>query len=1555
MVKRRNTKRFKTKRFWKKVLINFSIVLTVGCVLFVGVPVAVSYAAHDRVALKGVYDKKGNLINHGWTLANISARIQDGYKTITGNNAQWGNHVGRSGYGTNADTANKWMKQKGKLSKEQIHGQGWFSDGSKLESQGLYKYAESVGIDPKAYKSNKSLLAAVSKHLNKKAAEVDRSGEEQKRMWGRVGKEQAQQRKTYSNWTSGLLKTRGKLNKKESKEVSDYLAKHGGTKGSDKWYKALETALGKYATGEAAKELKNTEKKKKKDQENVGEGEKKTTAEDVQKMLDKGEMPEPTTLSGKIGRALLNAFWSSSVAGWLEKSGAGATIFAGETSAAQLATDVQNNVMTLIYPATSSYSSMKQVSDWLQPAFMAMAMSILGIVLICSTGRMGAGQAMGDPAQSRAAWYRTLVDIVISSILIGGFGMMVNMVLQFNGDILIAFANFMSGLVPEGAKSSVFDTAIRLGFDKTTINSIASGAILGGSEFSGVIFEIVYLLAYLGLSVYVKYYYFVRAITFTILIAIGPIFMAFWSSNFGKQRTIAWSRDFLGTVFIQCIQALTITFMALFMDWNNGRITSLTAQQIANMLNWQKANPGKQFLNTITLGLANQGPSSTTDGGSVFSVLVVGFIVIILFKPVSQSLAQLFGVSTNMLDNINQSTSRTLKATAIAGGAAAIGLAAAPVSAGLGIAKDAAGAAADGLKKANKGARNFGDLRKNLKNSFRSDFKNGMQKRKPFRKAIARVNTIAGPAAGRIAGAAVGAGTGNPVNILGLSNAGGAIGARAAKLANMPLNSLGLRDLNDIRKASKTKADTSSLANDKVAAANEKTNQGIYDNVSQIRKDKDNGHEAYDPNVANFDKQIKDAKEMYRSGGMSHSASRAKIAEVEAQKAKYNNLKGDAAAQEKINIADARKMAEGNYSNVKNLSAATNSALGSEKSKLAGATSGDADKVQESLALSGAATNGAVISRFDADGINAKVQNAKEAYATAHKDDYARNGYSSQKEWMNSNQYRMGESAVVKEARISAVAESNGKVFSMPDQTGVSSFENSIVNRDVFKQEMAKNMKEAGVSLTAQQRVLDAIDGVGGQALVNETPIQGSTTSLKTMDYGLSQKLNRQAAYTINNAGNGDKNVPPVSAFDLAEVYKNDNNPATLIGGTGDATFSADTFNNYMDRVGSSQRFQAMKSGLADAYASYEMNKAAVNDAYDSTISSDNFMGLGDFLGYSNTFGYGNSINSNKLRYGGSPNDLIAAERISDFKSSIGPSGMSPQEAIDELSSSYESADTGLGSVIPAGDLQLVTENTASYIRAKMQDGSYQLVGNYGAGDPMLDAADSIIQNLDITSDGTIGPRYDDNTHRFEDPYSQVGNLKVPRAYTNGGPDLVSMLGGYASPVKSSTVDISDFRTMEQSKELQRAEFDQQPMTLDKLGNSYEDYAYYSDGDSGVIVAKDIGDNMYKQVSPIVEDDILGAHTSNQQYVIPLKDSGNGLIPDDNLDPKIYNKGPISPEDEKELYDILRNKMENPLDKAELNSYLNDLLKPTTENTHNTIENNPANQSIGELDLTSKI
>lgn len=1536
----KNVKKKRRKFTWRQMVARLAIMVGIVGSLAVVVPIAVSYASPNRVAREGVYDKKGNLINGGWTWANISARWQDGWDTIKGNFTQFGNHYNSSGYGTNYDAA-KRMAKSGKLSKEQLYGTRFAP--STLEEQGLYQYAKSIGLDPKAYNSDKSLLNAVEKKLGTKMRATDKAGEENKRMWGSVGKEQENQKKVWEGYTSGLLSAKKNLSSSAAKKVDEYLKKYGGEKGSDKWYKALDTALEKYATGNAKKEYDKTKKDQKKGAAAVGEGAKKTSAEDAMKMLQTGEMPEPSTLWGKIGKALMNAFWASSIGTWLEKNGAGATIFAGTTSADQLASDIQTNPTTLIYPASSTYSTMQQVADWLQPAMIAAGGALITLAVVVASMQMGWGQVI-DPVRSRLHWYQTWVDTIIAVVGVAAFPAFVTMILQVNGDILLGFANFMTGLTPAGAKESVFDTALKLGFDKTTINAIASGMLLGGSDFSGVIFEIVYLLAYVGLAVYIKYFYFVRAITFTILIGIGPIFMALWSFNFGKQRTFAWLRDFLGTVFIQSIHALVILFMALFMDWNNGRITNQTAQQIADMLNWQKANPGKQFLNTITLGIANQGPQ-TASGASVFEVLVVGFIIMILFKPLSKSLAELFGISTNMLDNIHQSTSRTLKAGALVGGAA-IGTAAfAPVGLALGGAKGVLGAGKDALKNAGKGAKSFKDFKSNLKNNFRGDFAKSYRKRRPLTSTMAKINGIVGPSTGRLMGFAAGAGAGDPEAMLALSAAGGAIGTRAARLANKPLSALGLGQLKRVKGAFTT--DPNTVANYKVNAANKKTSDSLVDGNKAVR-DAENGHQAVDPNLANFQQQRENLKKQYEANNIDKPTFDAKTAAIAEQERTYKNLVGDEAVQNRIATADARKQEFGSYSNAADLSKATKEALGSEFSKLT-SDDGNADKIQQSLALSGAATKGAVISRLDGNKINQAALDAKNSYAKANAGKWKENGFKTQQAWIDSSQYRQGEANAMSTARTEAAMQSNGKVFSMPDQANNMSFGSSAVNKNVFKDEMKSQMAKAGVNDVTQQKVLNAIDGVGGQALVTQTSIDGADSDLKTINYGLSNKLDKQQAFSINQSANNNGSTP-VSAYDLAQVYKGDNNPSTVIGGTSDDVFSADAFNNYMANNKNMQYYQNIQKGLADSYAQYQQDQAHLNNVFDSAAQKSDMLSAGNWLsgGYGGYSRMGNS-NFGNGSDGLTPNDYIAARRISDFNTAFGPSGMSPQEAIDELSS--HSDGLGEGSGIAAGDLQLVTGNTGSYIRAKMGDGSYQLVGNYGAGDPALNGGESIIQNLDVSPDGTIGPRFDSQTHRIESPYSEIGDIKVDRAYTNGGPDLTQMLGGYASPIKQSSVDMSDYHTMQQASELQRADFDNSEITLDKLGGNYSDYAYYSDGNNGVIVGLDQRDGLYKQLSPEVSEGMLDTHATGQQYMIPLKDTGNGLVPDAFGEPMVYSKDPISSQNKKEILDTLRTHINNPGGRDDFSSYLDGILRQTTQNEHNFKASHPANQSIDSLDL----
>ena len=171
-------KRKKEPFSWKKFWVRFVITLSTVAVLGVVVPIGISYAAHDRVARNGIYDKHGNLKNGGWTFENITARIKDGYDTAVGWLSQQGNHSTGNGFGANADIARGWQKQKGKLSKEQLHG-GWSGplgkdSGADISQMGLYKYAGKIGIDPKAYKSDRALLNAVTNRVTRKSNNFDK-------------------------------------------------------------------------------------------------------------------------------------------------------------------------------------------------------------------------------------------------------------------------------------------------------------------------------------------------------------------------------------------------------------------------------------------------------------------------------------------------------------------------------------------------------------------------------------------------------------------------------------------------------------------------------------------------------------------------------------------------------------------------------------------------------------------------------------------------------------------------------------------------------------------------------------------------------------------------------------------------------------------------------------------------------------------------------------------------------------------------------------------------------------------------------------------------------------------------------------------------------------------------------------------------------------------------------------------------------------------------------------------------------------------------------------
>ncbi|MCW9134303.1 type IV secretion system protein [Bacillus paramycoides] len=72
------------------------------------------------------------------------------------------------------------------------------------------------------------------------------------------------------------------------------------------------------------------------------------------------------------------------------------------------------------------------------------------------------------------------------------------------------------------------------------------------------LFQIFAMLIEVGLSLWANFFYLMRAVSLYILMLMGPIMVGMWLFPQKKQQTLYWIREFIGTVLIQGIHAITI-------------------------------------------------------------------------------------------------------------------------------------------------------------------------------------------------------------------------------------------------------------------------------------------------------------------------------------------------------------------------------------------------------------------------------------------------------------------------------------------------------------------------------------------------------------------------------------------------------------------------------------------------------------------------------------------------------------------------------------------------------------------------------------------------------------------------------------------------------------------------------------------------------------------------------------------------------------------------------------------------------------------------------------
>ncbi|KAA0803760.1 hypothetical protein [Bacillus sp. BB56-3] len=89
------------------------------------------------------------------------------------------------------------------------------------------------------------------------------------------------------------------------------------------------------------------------------------------------------------------------------------------------------------------------------------------------------------------------------------------------------------------------------------------------------LFQIFAMLIEVGLSLWANFFYLMRAVSLYILMLMGPVMVGMWLFPQKKQQTLYWIREFVGTVLVQGIHAITIWLIFVLVGKSDNTIIKL--------------------------------------------------------------------------------------------------------------------------------------------------------------------------------------------------------------------------------------------------------------------------------------------------------------------------------------------------------------------------------------------------------------------------------------------------------------------------------------------------------------------------------------------------------------------------------------------------------------------------------------------------------------------------------------------------------------------------------------------------------------------------------------------------------------------------------------------------------------------------------------------------------------------------------------------------------------------------------------------------------------------
>lgn len=1329
--------------------------------------------------------------------------------------------------------------------------------------------------------------------------------------------------------------------------------------------------------------------KKKTQQENS-----KQESKDVKNFESNSENGN-SSFKSKIASALLHVFWSTGLGKWAMQNGAAGTIFtynpfdAGDYGdkdslknaqvAKQLEEKVNNAPSQLMFPAASYSSKFTEVIDAIRPIMYAFSAIMLTVAMIVAGTQLGVGSTF-NAARGRLEAYRRITDVIISVGAIACIPMFIRMLLQIDGAFLEAFANYLESV--KIGDHSLMTVALQLGMDDASIKALTSGKWLG-SGFAAIIFVIIYLCAAIGLAVWIKYYYFARMLAFIILMVLGPIFIAMWPFNVGKARTMNWLRDVIGTIFIQPIQAFVITIMATLMAFNTTTFSGLTnmskddkkevAKKLVDQAN--QTNSNSQLV-AITQKLDSAGGDLTVVGN--FEMMVMGFIVLILFQPVSKTIAEMFGIGTNMLDNVRTSTSRTLTTGAAIAGTAAVGLGAGLAANGAGLAHGvSAGVDLARAKKAENDLKKAGGAKAMSRESLKRQAKAaGLRNKadKQLRKAMqdrARAKGLVGPNAGRLMGMGLGAGANNIWAMTALSTAGGEIGKRAARLnqSGMGLIGLGLKRADPWRKQNQAAKALNNATDATMASAAKKRQDNapgpigsMTDTVKNNSKLSPGDMQTAVQNAQKFDQAVgdfspdedtknsrvqaelsKDRSGDYVSNNTVQTRFRDIVNSIPDGQA-YDKIHGTPKNYQQLSEKAAAlgfdlpswqaahpELGKGPHTNDEEIQAA-NKAMNNLPATLKAAS-------QQAAGIAGAATQD-IQSPVDADELTQAEIQAKQEY-----DDQLQDRFDSPdqfKAYQQTPAYQQGLAEAQQRAKQAAYANSNGGVVFHKDMSTNDAFNHSVIDANRYNTDLSNRLGNLHVSDGLRQQLLGVTNGLDGDKMVSNINV-GHNQTARVINQSLFDKMNGQRAYTLRSQGI-TTNGRPITQDDIAHIYS-----PGLLDTASDEFGTPAQYKQYFNAVG-----RRNADRYAQAQQDWDNLKNITRQASEGDIGAAFGNGVMNAAGLGRYSGFGQR-GASQLR--GATDQSASQLATNPFVADANANSMSMDEVRKMVP--LVKNDRGETTGVAPGSIRVVYGNNYSMLQARDSNGAYHQVGSLGPGEGSMGPGEVAYQDADLTPAGDLVMRMDSATHRPATPYRiDSSGDRVPYSLPNGPVELgkffTNSSQGQAPSGNSGPYAYSGYMGIPNAPELQQAE----EAGRHVYGDQYPDYynrEIRGTYDGMVMTGVDPRDGQTKVMSRVYDNSIWQNMETGYQFRIPVKKTSGEFQFDSSRPMKVDTATGMVTDPTRlnnlreELQDLCRR------DQDRIKDTINEtILKPTKPTMRNFIYTNPSQESISGTDTFTK-